>query len=70
MASVGDFDTQIRKHLHAPRSHQVAAGLVPGKGRLVGQGNPRAAASEDEGGNTSRRARTDHDRVVAGRAGR
>ena len=66
MAGVGHGQPEVREHLHAPRPDQVAAGLVPGEGRLVGQGDPGPAACQYQGGDAARRPGADHHRVVAG----
>ena len=70
VADVRHGQPEVGKHLHAPRPDQVAAGLVPGEGRLVGQGDPGAAAGEHQGGDAARGPGADHHGVVPGPAHR
>ncbi len=65
LARVRHGHPQVGKHLHAPRPDQVAAGLVPGEGRLVGQGDPGTAAGQHQGGDAARWPGADHHGVVA-----
>ena len=66
MAGVRHGEPEVGKHLHAARPDQVAAGLVPGEGRLVGEGDPGAAAGKHQGGDAARGPGADHHGVIPG----
>ena len=64
LARVGHAQPELVEQLHATRSDQVPAGLVPGEGRLVHQRDPGSAAGEHQGGHAAGRPGADNDRVV------